>query len=474
MERSLHAAVLSAFLFQRASGCNATRNCDWPYNNPWVASSYRTTLDGRQLDKDGEPMDCCSVMPPLPLVDTGLGEDLRIVEPPSMSTKGSLCAEWPSDIVKYAQGLNPFRNGTLYNHDKIFFVNGIDGQGPEGHYVPKTGLAHCERPHSFYTKYILARSADAEVVEGIPVLGSTAAPDAAMLTAAKTIAEMLRQMERKIPGLRKEMVRRSQRFAVWADSERRTDTCDTCLKIDPYFDCGAHIDSRAGRDTSYHPEVPECVEGGGGSGLDSVTSYTEEYGIPYLEANGSIRDSYCGTNIVAHEFFHAIHDSGIQIVDRNLFMRIEQATARATAEGIYVHHPGAKDDGCNPDFTRCIAYEFMVKAHMAWHGFPSAREEFPYQTRKEIKEKAPWIAELIYAMFDDDDWNPALGVVINEPRDQTAGHTCATLPGSALCGKPLSKEFIGPPMDEVLAGCRGRCWDVATNRGPQAPLLNLI
>jgi len=313
-----------------------------------------------------------------------------------------------------------------------------------------------------YTKYVLARSPGSNVTEGIPVLGSARAPHAAMLTAASTIAEMLRQMDRKIPGIRKEMVRRAQRFAVWADVERRLDTCQKCLEIDPYFDCEDHIHSRAGRDTSFHPEVPECVEGGGGAGLDFTTSFTEEYGIPYLEADGSIRDSYCGTNIVAHEFFHSIHESGIQIVDRDLFMRIEQATARATMEGIYVHHPGVKDDGCNDDFSRCVAYEFMVKAHLVWHGFPAVKEEFQYQTRKEMKLKAPWIAELVYAMFDDDDWNPALGVKIDKPRDQTGGHTCATLPGSALCGEPLSKDFIGPPMEEILAVCGGSCRNAPT------------
>ena len=50
-------------------------------------------------------------------------------------------------------------------------------------------------------------------------------------------------------------------------------------------------------------------------------------------------------NYVAHEFFHSIHDTGIQTVDLPLYMRIEQAAARAVREGLYVHHPGAKDDG---------------------------------------------------------------------------------------------------------------------------------
>merc|ERR1712118_191225 len=108
--------------------------------------------------------------------------------------------------------------------------------------------------------------------------------------------------------------------------------------------------------------------------------------------------------------------------------------------------------------TRCVAYEFMVKAHMTWNGFPAIKTELAYQSRKEMKVKAPWIAQLVYEMFEDGDWNPALGAVITTPRDQTFGLTCKTAPGSALCGKPLSSEYIGPPMEEVLARCGGDCW----------------
>jgi glutaredoxin len=56
------------------------------------------------------------------------------------------------------------------------------------------------------------------------------------------------------------MVEHRSRFAVWANSERRNDTCDYCTKQDNTFDCGAHIDSRPGRDTSLHPEIPLCNE----------------------------------------------------------------------------------------------------------------------------------------------------------------------------------------------------------------------
>lgn len=399
-------------------------------------------------------------MPFIPLLDTGVGESAKVVVPPSMQTVGAICPQWPADVV-IAQGLNPWRNGSLYPKTKLFFVDGLDGEGSEGYDVPDSGLAACEKPHSFYTKYLLARAHGTNVADGIPVIGSEKAPDAALISAGATIAEMLRQMNSKIPGLHDAMVRHAQRFAVWADAERRFDTCEKCKQLDPTFDCNSHIDSRAGRDTSYHPEVPECQEGGG-AGKDLPTTFVEEYGIPYLQQNGTIRDSYCGTNIVAHEFFHSIHQVGIKTVDYPLYLDIEQAAARATKEGIYVHHPGASDDGCNPDFVECIAYEFIVKAHMTWNGFPADKREFLYQSRSEMKTKAPWIAQLVYRMFEDGNWNPAFGAVIDAPRDQTFGLTCKTAPGSALCGEALSAEYIGPPMKDILIGCGGDCRNART------------
>ena len=44
----------------------------------------------------------------------------------------------------------------------------------------------------------------------------------------------------------------------------------------------------------------------------------------------------------------------------HVFMAIEQAALRAVKEGIYQHHPGAPDDGCDSDFKECIAFEFIV------------------------------------------------------------------------------------------------------------------
>ena len=50
---------------------------------------------------------------------------------------------------------------------------------------------------------------------------------------------------------------------------------------------------------------------------------------------------------------------------------------------------------------------------------------------------------------------------VDASRDQTFNNTCATAPGSALCGKPLSKAYIGKP----------RC--VTANRGQVSPAQEL-
>lgn len=390
-------------------------------------------------------------MPVVPLVDTGVGQDQKIIAPPSMTTPGAVCPHLPNDLIVV--------NASFNEKAQVFLPGEL---GEDAHNLPESGLTPCQKPDPFYTKYVLARPRGSRVEDGIPVLGSPWAPDAAIISAAATISEMLRQMDGKIPGIRRTMVQHAQRFAVWADAERRTDTCAKCVAIDPHFDCNAHIDSRAGRDTSLHPETPMCEEGGGAGALQPTT-YTEEYGIPYIEPSGRIRNSYCGTNIVAHEFFHSIHEVAIRAIARPLYFRIERAAAKAVHDGIYTHHPGAKDDGCNQDFSTCVAFEFIVKAQMVWHGFPSKRAEFQYQSRAEMKAKAPWIAQLVHEMFEDGDWNPAMGVKITEPRDQTFGLTCASAPGSALCGESLSKVYIGPPMAEVLERCGGDCFTAAVS-----------
>lgn len=382
-------------------------------------------------------------MPPIFLVDTGAGSSARVIAPPH----SGYCPPSPADVV----AVGP----PLYNHTEVFFVGGLTLDTPNplrGHRLPEGhGVGVCAPPDAFYTKYVNAYANDTTYKFGLPVIGSSAAPDAALLSASQTIAEYLRQLDSRRPGLRAKMVSHYQRFAVWADSERRHDTCDYCKKKDPSFDCGPHIDSRPGRDTSYHPEVPYCVEGGGAD-KGMATTFTEEYGICYLLANGSVPASYSGTQIVAHEFFHSVHEVAIRNFDPEGFALIEQACARAFRQGIYHFHPGAPPDPeYTADFTTGMVYECMVKAVMTWHGFPANKSEFLYQSRSELKQRAPWFAAVVHRYFEDSDWNPCEGVRIDNPRDQTWGLTCTTAPGSALCGKRLSNEYIGPPMETLEA-----------------------
>jgi len=361
-----------------------------------------------------------------------------VIAPPD----AGYCPPIPSDVVQVGP--------PLYNITKVFFVGGLTSDDPDallGHTLPKgQSVGSCARPHSFYSKYVNAYAEDTSFKLGVPVIGSSAAPDAALLRAAQTIAEMLRQLDKRRKGLREKMVRHYQRFAVWADSERRYDTCEYCRSKDASFDCDAHIDSRPGRDTSYHPEVPYCAEGGGAD-KSMPTTFTEEYGICYLLSNGSVPSSYCGTNIVAHEFFHSIHEVAIRAYDPEGFAMIEQACARAFQEGIYHFHPGAPPNSYSEDFTTGMAYECMVKAVMTWHGFPAKKEEFLFQSRAELKQKAPWFASVVHRYFEDSNWNPCEGVRIDDARDQTWGLTCSSAPGSALCGEKLSQEYIGAPID---------------------------
>ena len=72
--------------------------------------------------------------------------------------------------------------------------------------------------------------------------------------------------------------------------------------------------------------MPFCEEGGGAD-RGMATTFTEQYGICYLEPDGTLRDSYCGTNIVFHEFFHSLHEIAIRTTDPVGFNMIEQACA---------------------------------------------------------------------------------------------------------------------------------------------------
>jgi hypothetical protein len=83
-----------------------------------------------------------------------------------------------------------------------------------------------------------------------------------------------------------------------------------------------------------------------------------------------VPDSYCGTNIVAHEFFHAIHGVALKSMAPHVWLAIERAALRAVEEGIYQHHPGAPDDGCDSDFTQ-------VRIPQAWEGLPTNRAVQP-------------------------------------------------------------------------------------------------
>lgn len=373
-----------------------------------------------------------------------------VIRPPS----SGYCPRLPVDIIMVGKPL-PLNRTHVYELWQDDNNEALSWASAQGEVLPRWGFGNCAEAHAYYSRYTLAYATDVNFTMGIPVIarGESGVPDTALLKAAEIIAELVRQVDVRlaqqgIQGSRAALVGHRVRYAIFADSERRNDTCSLCKELDSTWDCNSHIDSRGGRDTSYHPEIPHCQEGG-----KYPTTISEQYGIPYLELDGSVRDSYCGCPTILHEFFHTVQDLVIFPMDAWGTLMIRLAAKRAVEEGIYVHHPGARDDGCDADFVNCVAMEFHVKAFLTWHGVLASPAEFRYQSRAEMKEEAPWIAALVHRYAEDGDWNPSSGARVDGPRDQTfpPHDTCARAPGSALCPGPLSAAFVGPPMTELMA-----------------------
>ena len=138
-----------------------------------------------------------------------------------------------------------------------------------------------------------------------------------------------------------------------------------------------------------------------------------------------------------------------EVIDTIRKNKDEQACVQAMESGLYHFHPGAPPDAAYAsDFPTGMAYECFVKAVMTWHGFPANATEFAPRSRAELKRDAPYLATVVARFFDDGDWNQCEGVRIDAPRDQTWNLTCASAPGSAWCGEPLSPEYMGPKLSE--------------------------
>jgi hypothetical protein len=193
----------------------------------------------------------------------------------------------------------------------------------------------------FYTK-----AADAG---GIPILGSAAVSDDALLVARDIVNEMLAAR----PDARAEMMRQGFRLVVMAASEGTTDVPEHSLWTVPAID-----DWRltTGERARYHQpgglgsQTPSQYWDRRARGMDdNPTTCAEENVL------GMPDDRYRGENICVHEFVHSIMQYGLQFSDPVLYAEIEAAYAAAMRDGLWAGH-----------YASTNAKEYFAEAAQTW------------------------------------------------------------------------------------------------------------
>jgi hypothetical protein len=220
----------------------------------------------------------------------------------------------------------------------------------------------------FYKKYVDAN--------GIPVVSSEKAPDAALLVVRDIITTMLLTR----PDLRASMIERGWRTGVIAETEMTMD-------IPEYMDFkapGAPRDepmTQADRD--YHANRSRGMGG-------NPTTGAEENLLGYPGTR------YWGEHIFVHEFAHAIH-SAIRRVDPGMAQEIEEAYEAAMAAGKYIGVDGRRHYGTTN------AAEYWAEG-VQWWFFSNYGECFTGNIKVESPESLeaydPALFELLGRVFN--------------------------------------------------------------------------
>jgi len=150
----------------------------------------------------------------------------------------------------------------------------------------------------FYKKYVSA--------EGLVVVSSDKVSDKGILEATYLINQMLADRE----DIRKALIKNKVRFAVMAPTEMTTDIPEhSTLTPKEYWD--------------------KRARGLGATRQRPAVSCGEEN---LINLKG---DRYRGENILIHEFGHAIHEMGINSIDKKFDGRLQMAYSRAKDRGLW-------------------------------------------------------------------------------------------------------------------------------------------
>lgn len=203
-------------------------------------------------------------------------------------------------------------------------------------------------------------------VGGLPILGSAKVSDNAMREAAWIVSRMLDGRADILAAMAKNKVR----LTVMAGTEFTTDVPEHS-KLEPRI----FWDRRA-RGLGATPAAP-CV------------SCAEEN---LLDFPG---DPYAEENILIHEFAHAIHETGLVVVDPTFDKRLEAAYASAMSRGLW-----------KATYAATNRQEYWAEGVQSW--FDDNRQNDAQHnhvnTRAKLREYDPALAVLCLEVFGDKPW----------------------------------------------------------------------
>ena len=208
---------------------------------------------------------------------------------------------------------------------------------------------------AFYQKYTS--------VDGYPIIASGKVDAYAL----KEAAYLVRMMLAHRPDLRKAMVKNGSRLIIIAHSEFTTDIPEYSHMTPKDF-----WDARA--------------RGLGGNHDDPVCSCGEENLLAYKG------DPYEKENILIHEFAHNIHLLGLVSVDPTFDERLKRCYDQAMKAGLW-----------KGKYASVNKNEYWAEGVQSWfnNNRPPDHDHNHVDTRKELREYDPGLAELCHEVFGD-------------------------------------------------------------------------
>lgn len=223
---------------------------------------------------------------------------------------------------------------------------------------PPRELAEAWKLSPRYVKFIS--------VEGLPVLGTEKASDYALREAEHLIRKMIGHR----PDILHALATNRVRFVVMAAGEMTTDIPEhSDLTPKSYWDRRARGlgATRARPAVSCGEENLLCLPG----------------------------DPYAAENILVHEFSHAIHEMGLNIVDPTFDQRLRETYEHARTNGLW-----------KGTYAMQNRMEYWAEAAQSWFDCNRVndREHGPIDTRDKLKPYDPDMAKLLTEVFGDTEW----------------------------------------------------------------------